>query len=226
MNDKTYLSVKNLTKEIKNNLILDDINLDLNKGKIYGFKGKNGSGKTMLFRAICGLINPTKGEIHIGNKKLGQDISFPESVGVIIEYPGFLPDFTGIQNLKMLAELTGKIGEKEIREMILAVGLNPDDKKKFKKYSLGMKQRLGIAQALMEEPDLIILDEPTNALDSEAVELVKNLLIKMKEKNKLILIASHDKEDLEFLSDEIFAIESGKIVEHRVLKEAINENKN
>ncbi len=226
MKDKTYLSVKNLTKEIKNNLILDDINLDLNKGKIYGFKGKNGSGKTMLFRAICGLINPTKGEIHIGNKKLGQDISFPESVGVIIEYPGFLPDFTGIQNLKMLAELTGKIGEKEIREMILAVGLNPDDKKKFKKYSLGMKQRLGIAQALMEEPDLIILDEPTNALDSEAVELVKNLLIKMKEKNKLILIASHDKEDLEFLSDEIFAIESGKIVEHRVLKEAINENKN
>lgn len=226
MNDKTYLSVKNLTKEIKNNLILDDINLDLNKGKIYGFKGKNGSGKTMLFRAICGLINPTKGEIHIGNKKLGQEISFPESVGVIIEYPGFLPDFTGIQNLKMLAELTGKIGEKEIREMILAVGLNPDDKKKFKKYSLGMKQRLGIAQALMEEPDLIILDEPTNALDSEAVELVKNLLIKMKEKNKLILIASHDKEDLEFLSDEIFAIESGKIVEHRVLKEAINENKN
>lgn len=226
MNDKTYLSVKNLTKEIKNNLILDNINLDLDKGKIYGFKGKNGSGKTMLFRAICGLISPTKGEIHIGNKKLGQDISFPESVGVIIEYPGFLPDFTGFQNLKMLAELTGKIGEKEIREMILAVGLNPDDKKKFKKYSLGMKQRLGIAQALMEEPDLIILDEPTNALDSEAVELVKNLLITMKKKNKLILIASHDKEDLEFLSDEIFAIESGKIVEHRVLKEAINENKN
>lgn len=223
MGEKPFLKVTNLTKIIKNNLILDNINLELVKGKIYGFKGKNGSGKTMLFRAICGLIKPTKGEVKIDDKILGKDISFPESVGVIIEYPGFLPDFTGVENLKMLAELTGKVGEKEIRKAIIAVGLNPDDKKKFKKYSLGMKQRLGIAQALMEEPELIILDEPTNALDSDAVDLVKKLLLGMKKSNKLVLIASHDKEDLEFLADEIFTIESGKIVEHKVLKEIFNE---
>lgn len=173
----------------------------------------------MLFRAICGLIRPTNGTIIIDQKKLGDEISFPESVGVLIEYPGFLADLTGFKNLKMIAEINNQIGESEIKEMITKVGLDPEDKRKFKKYSLGMKQRLGIAQALMEEPELLILDEPLNALDSGGIDLVKNLLIEMREKNKLILIASHDKEALELLSDEIFTIENGKIVDHIVRTE-------
>ncbi|MGE8057067.1 ATP-binding cassette domain-containing protein [Bacillus mycoides] len=218
MTNQSFLKVNGISKKIKGQMILNDINLELSKGKIYGFKGKNGSGKTMLFRALCGLIRTTEGKVEIDGKKLGGEISFPESVGVIIEYPGFLPNFTGYKNLKMIAEINGKIGENEIKNMLSAVGLNPDDKRKFKNYSLGMKQRLGIAQALMEEPDLIILDEPTNALDSDGLNLVKKLLLEMKKKNKLILIASHDKEDLEVLSDEIFTIEQGKIIDHKILK--------
>lgn len=219
MESTAFLQVNNLEKKIKNNVVLYDINLQLHKGKIYGFRGRNGSGKTMLFRAICGLIRPTNGTIIIDQKKLGEEISFPESVGVLIEYPGFLADLTGFKNLKMIAEINNQIGESEIKEMITKVGLDPEDKRKFKKYSLGMKQRLGIAQALMEEPELLILDEPLNALDSGGIDLVKNLLIEMREKNKLILIASHDKEALELLSDEIFTIENGKIVDHIVRTE-------
>ncbi|MGL4731117.1 MAG: ATP-binding cassette domain-containing protein [Clostridium sp.] len=219
MNENYYLTVENLSKEIKNVTVLNNINLKLNKGNIYGFRGKNGSGKTMLFRALCGLIKPTEGKVIINGQVLGDDISFPESVGVIIEYPGFLPNLSGYENLKLISEINNKVGEKEIKEIISAVGLDPEDKKKFKKYSLGMKQRLGIAQALMENPELIILDEPTNALDSDAVLSIKDLLIKMKNNNKLILIASHDKEELELLSDEIFYIENGSIVNHEILRE-------
>lgn len=219
MNENYYLKVENLSKEIKNTRVLNNINLKLNKGKIYGFRGKNGSGKTMLFRALCGLIKPTEGKVEINGQVLGEDISFPESVGVIIEYPGFLPNLSGYENLKLISEINNKIGENEIKETIAAVGLDPEDKKKFKKYSLGMKQRLGIAQALMENPELIILDEPTNALDSDAVVSIKKLLMNMKENNKLILIASHDKEELGFLSDEIFYIENGSIVDHEILGE-------
>lgn len=220
MEEKYYLKVDNLSKEIKNLRVLNKISLNLNKGKIYGFRGKNGSGKTMLFRALCGLIKPTEGTVEINGQVLGEDISFPESVGVIIEYPGFLSSLSGYENLKLIAEINNKIGEKEIKEIISAVGLDPEDKKKFKKYSLGMKQRLGIAQALMENPDLIILDEPTNALDSDAVLSIKELLFNKKKENKLILIASHDKEELEVLSDEIFHIENGSIVKHEILREA------
>lgn len=219
MNENYYLKVENLSKEIKNTRILNNINLNLNKGKIYGFRGKNGSGKTMLFRALCGLIKPTEGRVEIDGQVLGENISFPESVGVVIEYPGFLPNLSGYDNLKLISEINNKVGAKEIKEIISVVGLDPEDKKKFKKYSLGMKQRLGIAQALMENPELIILDEPTNALDSDAVLLIKELLIKMKNNNKLILLASHDKEELEVLSDEIFYIENGSIVNHEILRE-------
>ncbi len=219
MNENYYLKVENLSKEIKNARILNNINLNLNKGKIYGFRGKNGSGKTMLFRALCGLIKPTEGRVEIDGQVLGENISFPESVGVVIEYPGFLPNLSGYENLKLISEISNKVGAKEIKEIISAVGLDPEDKKKFKKYSLGMKQRLGIAQALMENPELIILDEPTNALDSDAVLLIKELLINMKNNNKLILLASHDKEELEVLSDEIFYIENGSIVNHEILRE-------
>lgn len=217
--EKYYVEIKKLTKEIKGNLILSDINLKLERGKIYGFKGKNGSGKTMLFRAICGLIKATEGEITVDGKVMGKDISFPENLGVLIEYPGFLPNFTGFKNLKYLADINGKIGEEEIKEAIRKVGLDPEDKRKFKKYSLGMKQRLGIAQAIMENPDLVILDEPTNALDADGVNLINSIIKDLKKQNKLILLANHDKEEIEGISDEIYTIQLGKITDHQVLQE-------
>lgn len=217
--EKYYVEIKNISKEIKGNLILSNINLKLERGKIYGFKGKNGSGKTMLFRAICGLIKATEGEITIDGKIMGKNISFPESLGVLIEYPGFLPNFTGFKNLKYLADINGKIGEQEIKEAIRKVGLDPEDKRKFKKYSLGMKQRLGIAQAIMENPDLVILDEPTNALDADGVNLINSIIKDLKKQNKLILLANHDKEEIEGISDEIYTIQLGKITDHQVLQE-------
>lgn len=213
-NNISYIKVNNVVKKIKGNTVLNNINLNLEKGKIYGFKGINGSGKTMLFRTICGLIKPTEGEVLIEGKKLGSDMSFPPSIGVIIEYPGFLPQYTGVENLKILAEIQNKISENEIKVAINRVGLKYDDKRKFKKYYLGMKQRLGIAQAIMEDPDLLILDEPTNALDQDGIKMVMELLKDLKNKNKSILISSHDKDFLESMADEIFTIESGAITSH------------
>jgi ABC-2 type transport system ATP-binding protein len=212
--ESAYLEAMNVSKQIKNVPILTNINLSLHKGKIYGFRGKNGSGKTMLFRLLCGLIHSSEGVVKVDGHTLGKDISFPPSVGVLIEYPGFLNGYTGFKNLKMLAELKGIINDDRIKESLRLVGLDPDDKRKFRKYSLGMKQRLGIAQAIMEEPDLIILDEPTNALDTDGVEELKKILLELKNKNKCILIASHDKEELDYLADEIFIMENGKIVDH------------
>lgn len=221
---KSYIEVNNYTKVIRNNIILSDINLKLQRGKIYGFKGKNGSGKSMLFRAICGLIKATKGEVIIDSKKIGSDVSFPESLGVLIESPGFIADFTGFKNLKYLADINKKIDDNKIKITLEAVGLDPEDKRKFKKYSLGMKQRLGIAQAVMENPDLIILDEPTNALDSDGVELVNKMILKLRNENKIILIANHDKEELEMVADEIYTLHDGKITDHIVLNKEIIAN--
>lgn len=218
---QAYIEINNLNKVIKGVSILNNINLKLEKGKIYGFKGINGSGKTMLLRAIAGLIKATEGKIIVNGKVIGEDISFPDNMGVIIEYPGFLGNFTGFQNLKIIADINEKIGREEIREAIKSVGLEPDDKRKFKKYSLGMKQRLGIAQAIMEEPDIIILDEPTNALDSEGIKLINDIIFKLKSENKTVLIASHDKESMQMVCDEIFFIENGKIINNEVLRETI-----
>ena len=210
---EAYIDIKNINKTIGNNVVLDNISISLEKGKIYGFRGKNGSGKTMLFRAICGLINVDSGEIIIDNKVLGKDISFPNSLGVLIEYPGFLDNLTGFRNLKYLAEIKGIISDKDIEEAIKKVGLDPKDTRKFKKYSLGMKQRLGIAQAIMEDPELIILDEPTNALDIDGVKLINDIILDMKSKGKTILIANHDKEELESVADEILFVDRGRIID-------------
>ncbi len=223
--NKTYVEIKNLTKVIKGSEILSNINLKLDKDKIYGFMGKNGSGKTMLFRSICGLIKASEGEVIIDGKVLGKDISFPQSVGVLIEYPGFLPNLTGFENLKYLADIKGEIGKEQIERTLEEVGLDKNDERNFKKYSLGMKQRLGIAQAIMENPELIILDEPTNALDIDGIKLINNIIRELKKKNKIILIASHDKEELELISDEIYTVDGGKIISHVVLKENISNEK-
>lgn len=205
------IEVRNLTKIISGNLILDNINIKMTRGKIYGLKGKNGSWKTMLMRAICGLILPTEGEVIIDGQVLGKDISFPNSLGALIESPGFISNYSGFKNLKILSEIQGKIDDNKINEVLTMVGLDPKEKKKFKKYSLGMKQKLGIAAAIMEEPEIIILDEPTNALDESSVISLRKTLQKYRDAGALIIISCHDSEELEFLSDEIFFMENGRL---------------
>ena len=203
--------IKNLSKKIKNETILDNINIELNSGKTYGFVGYNGSGKSMLFKAICGLIKPTDGYISIDNKIIGQDISFPESIGIFIDEPGFIPGYSAYKNLKILADIQGKIGNNEINDALLSVGLDPNNNKAVKKYSLGMKQKLGIAQAIMENPDILILDEPMNALDNESVEKIRDLILNFKEKGKTILITSHNKVDIDILADKIYTLDKGRV---------------
>ena len=205
------IEIKNVTKIIKHNTVIDNVSLTVNSGKITGLKGVNGSGKTMLMRLVSGLILPTSGEIIIDGETLGKDITFPRSIGTLIENPAFLDNYSGFQNLKLLASIQGKISDEEIREAIIAVELNPDDKKKFRKYSLGMKQRLGIAAAVVEHPDIIILDEPTNALDSDGVQMVKRILQKEKERGALILISCHDLDVLKELSDVIYLMNVGRL---------------
>lgn len=204
--------IEHLTKRVGANEVLKDISVVFDGGKIYGLRGKNGSGKTMLMRAICGLIRPTCGTIQINDRILWKDMSFPDSIGVLIENPSFIDSFSGYRNLKALADINHKIGEKEIRETIKRVGLDPDDNKKYRKYSLGMKQRLGIAAAVMEKPDIILLDEPINALDENGVKEIRNLLLELKNENRIMIIACHDREELEYLSDEIIEIANGSIV--------------
>lgn len=205
------LEIKDYTKVIKHNTILDNVNLSLVGGNIYGLRGVNGSGKTMLIRAICGLIYPSAGEVSINGEILGKDISFPRSIGVLIEAPAFLPNYTGYKNLKLLADIKGKATDERIGEVLELVGLNKDDKRTYRKFSLGMKQKLGIAAAIMEEPDIVILDEPFNALDAETAEKVKELIIKEKQRGALVILACHDAAALVDLSDTVITIENGRI---------------
>mgnify|MGYP001128403554 FL=1 len=188
--------------------------MTLVSGNVYGFQGINGSGKPMLMRLICGLIYPTKGEIVIDGKRLGKEITFPQSVGLLLENPAFLDSYTGFENLEMLASIKNIITREEIHKAITSVALDPLDKRKYKKFSLGMKQRLGIAAAIMEKPDILILDEPTNSLDSSGVSLVKTILAKERERGAIIILACHDLPVLQDVSDEIFLLEQGKITEH------------
>jgi len=204
--------IKNFTKKLSHNYVLTDINLELESGKIYGFVGKNGSGKTMLMRAICGLILPTMGYVEIDGKIVGKDISFPENVGVLIENPGFIPSYSGFRNLKVLAQIKNKISNDKIIETLEKVGLEPNDRKSFRKYSLGMKQKLGIAAAIMENPELLILDEPFNGLDEDSVNNIRNLIIESKKQNNIIILSCHDSQEIDIMCDEIVEIKLGKIV--------------
>ncbi len=205
------VEVKNATKILKGHEVLKNVTLTLNSPKIVGFRGINGSGKTMLMRLISGLISANTGEVLIDGKVLGKDISFPESLGLLLENPAFIDDYSAFENLKLLASIKNKISDEKINETIKAVGLDTAGKKKYKKFSLGMKQRLGIAAAIMEENDIVILDEPTNSLDDSGVELVKEIVTKEKARGALVIISCHDKEILEFLSDEIYTIREGVI---------------
>lgn len=207
------IKLSDITKTIKKKTVLDNINLEMHAGTVTGFNGINGSGKTMLMRMITGLIRPTSGSVYIDDKELHKDISFPPSVGALLENPAFIDGYTGKENLKLLAGIKGLVPDDEIDEILDFVGLSNAKDKKYKKYSLGMKQRLGIAAAVMEKPEIVILDEPTNSLDSEGVEMVKSLVQREKERQSLVIIACHEYEILKSLSDIIYSIEDGKIID-------------
>ncbi|MBR6669993.1 MAG: ATP-binding cassette domain-containing protein [Ruminococcus sp.] len=216
------ITVKNITKKIRGNIVADDVNMTMKSGIVYGLCGYNGCGKTMLMRLIAGLIIPTKGEILFDNKILGKDIDFPESMGILIESPAFLDGLSGFDNLKLLSSIQGKIDDERIKKTISRVGLDPKDKKKYRKYSLGMKQRLGIAAAIMESPELIILDEPTNALDSDGVELTKRLIDEERQRGALVIMTCHDRSILEGVCDVIYSIEHGRITDEKILNSEEN----
>lgn len=205
------LIVNNVSKQLKRKTILSNVYLNLKSGNIYGFVGENGSGKTMLFRAISGLMDISGGEILLNEKVLHKDMKVLPNLGIMIENTGLYPELTGLDNLKLLAKLNRKIGETEIREAIKKVGLDADDKRTFRKYSLGMKQRIVFAQAIMEKPDILLLDEPTNALDEKGVHSIRQIIYEEKQRGALILIASHNKEDIQILSDEIYYVENGTV---------------
>ena len=207
-----YIRLKNVTKKIKQDILLDHISLEFRGGKVYGLQGKNGSGKTMLMRAVCGLITLSEGEVDIDGEILHKDISFPRSIGALLENPSFLNGYTGLENLKLLADIQGRIEEKELRDCLAKVGLDADDKRVYRKYSLGMKQKLGIAAAVMGSPEIVILDEPINAIDEAGVEKVREILRGLKERGSVIIVACHDREELELLSDEIIKISKGRII--------------
>ncbi len=206
------LAANNINKTIRGKVILSNVSLCLKSGNVYGFAGRNGSGKTMLFRALSGLMRIDSGSIVWEDKTLHKDISVLPSLGIIIENAGLYPNFTGMQNLTYLANLTKRVGTEEIIHAITRVGLDPYDKRLYGKYSLGMKQRLAIAQAVMEKPDVIMLDEPTNSLDETGVEEIRKIILEEKARGALILIASHNKEDIRVLADEWYRVENGQVI--------------
>lgn len=205
------IEIINYTKMDNNICILNNINITLKKGKCYGFIGRNGSGKSMLFKAISGFIKPTSGMIKVRGKIIGKDIDFPDNTGILIESPGYLPQYTAFENLKFLAGINKNIGEEEIKDTLESLQLSWINEKKVKNFSLGMKQKLGIAQAIMENQDILILDEPMNGLDKEGVNIVRKRLLEEKGKGKTILLASHIQDDIEILCDNVFELDNGNI---------------
>ena len=207
------ITVKNLSLKIQKDVILSDIDLHIERGKITGLVGRNGCGKTMLMKCITGFVKPTQGEVIFDGKKIGEEIDFPKNTGIIIETPAFVPYYSGYKNLMELAMLQKKIGKAEVEEVLKQVGLYEARNKLVRKYSLGMRQRLGIAQALMENPETLILDEPMNGLDNECVALVRGILAELKKQGKTILLVSHNAEDIRVLCDVIYEMDKGRVIE-------------
>ena len=203
------IDVNNVSLTIKKTKILKNVSVTFEDGKIHGLIGRNGSGKTMLMKCICGFIKPSEGTISVSDKQIGKDCDFPESVGIIIETPGFIPYYSGYKNLKLLADLKKKINGTQVKSAMKQVGLDPELKLHVRKYSLGMRQRLGLAQTIMEKPQLLILDETKNGLDKDGVADMRKYLINLKEQGKTILIASHSAEDIELLCDTVCEMDKG-----------------
>ncbi len=203
------ISVNNVSKKFGNNTVLSNVSLSIESSRIVGIIGRNGSGKTVLMKSICGFLPIDSGEIYVCGKRVGKDVDFPDNIGIIIETPGFLPNFSGFSNLWQLAKIKGRSSKDEVRAAIKRVGLDPNDKKHVGKYSLGMRQRLGLAQAIMENPDILILDEPMNGLDKDSVKDMRKYLIEFKEQGKTILIASHSAEDIDTLCTAVYEMDKG-----------------
>lgn len=209
MSDNIAIRLENVSKDFGKDRVLKSVTRDFERGKIHGVVGNNGSGKTVMFKCICGFLQPTEGKIWVDDKRIGVDVDFPQDIGIIIETPGFLPQYTGVKNLEILASLKKKISVEQIADTIRRVGLDPTMKKPVGKYSLGMRQRLGIAQAIMESPSLMILDEPMNGLDKHAVKDMRELFKSLKNDGRTILIASHNVTDIEELCDTVCEMDGG-----------------
>lgn len=206
---KECIRVSHVTKRFGEDVILKDVSMELAEGRVYGIVGNNGSGKTVLMKCICGFLLASAGTVEVFGQRIGKDVDFPESLGVIIETPGFLTNLTGQKNLEILAGMRRRISQADVRLVLRRVGLDPDMKKPVAKYSLGMRQRLGIAQAIMEDPKLLILDEPFNGLDRHGAAEIRKLLLELKEQRKTILLASHNEEDIRILCDEVYEMDGG-----------------
>lgn len=207
--------IENATKKFGTQTVLNNVSLTLEDGKIYGFVGQNGCGKTVLFKSICGFIYLDRGTITVDGKVIGKDIDIIKDAGIIIESPGFLPNYSAFKNLKFLTMIKDNIGDEQIKSTLISVGLDPESKKVVGKFSLGMRQRLGIAQAIMENPHVLILDEPMNGLDKRGVEDIRKILMDLKKKGKLILLASHNPLDIDILCDCVYELDAGTIVNQR-----------
>lgn len=207
--------IENATKKFGTQTVLNNVSLTLEDGKIYGFVGQNGCGKTVLFKSICGFIYLDRGTITVDGKVIGKDIDIIKDAGIIIESPGFLPNYSVFKNLKFLTMIKDNIGDEQIKSTLISVGLDPESKKVVGKFSLGMRQRLGIAQAIMENPHILILDEPMNGLDKRGVEDIRKILMDLKKKGKLILLASHNPLDIDILCDCVYELDAGTIVNQR-----------
>lgn len=205
------IKIHKVTKSFNGVSILDDVNLNVKKGSTIGIIGENGSGKSVIFKLICGLVKPECGEVYIRGEKLGSKFDFPDNVGVVINNPGYIDMYTGFNNLKFLANIKNNIDDNKIKSTMELVGLEPSNKTKVKDYSLGMKQKLGIAQAIMEEQDIIVLDEPFNALDFKTNKDIKQLIKVLQDKGNTILLTSHNQNDIEELCDEVYIILNKKI---------------
>ena len=209
---ETCIEVQNVVKRFRDQVVLKNVSISFEKGQIHGIVGRNGSGKTVLFKCICGLMHPEEGVILVNGKRVGRDVDMPEDIGAIIEAPGFLPNYRGYKNLRFLANIRRKIGKEEILNVLKTVGLDPESRKHVGKYSLGMRQRLGIAQAIMEDPEILILDEPMNGLDNAGVQDIRALLLELKAQGKTILLASHNHEDIAALCDTVHEMDGGVLL--------------
>lgn len=207
---ESILKISNLTKVIKGKYLLKNINMKINSPGIYGIIGRNGSGKSVLFKSIAGLLYPTSGSIQIFDREIGKG-KFPDNFGAILDTPGFISHYSGFKNLKLLASIQNKASVEDIKNCISFVGLDYKDKTPVKKYSLGMRQRLGIAQAIMENPKLLVFDEPMNGLDESGVNDIRNMLLDFKKQGKTVLLASHNSEDINMLCDAIYKMDNGEL---------------
>ena len=215
MTNKTtnsFIQVDDIVLRFKKDVLLDHVSYQCEQGKIHGIVGRNGSGKTLLMKCICGFIRPNEGHIYVRDKEIGKDIDFTPDTGIIIETPGFIPYYSGYRNLKVLAAINNRISRKDIENAMYQVGLDPTMKKRVATYSLGMRQRLGIAQAIMADPSFIILDEPFNGLDKHGVEEMREYFLSLKKKGKTILLTSHNTEDIEYLCDTVVEMDHGKFI--------------